>query len=303
MSNRYSIYSVALSSSHHLQQVDSWTIATAAQRATIIPGGLIDPAHIGIASATPTVSITTRDLTGIFAIASISAGVSLSSAAAFYMQTRQNNGTFVVDTDTNHCNVSSAAGFYYPTSITASQDSPDGAVCEGTYVPLWNGTTDPLVFNTGEISAALNLPAFSSRFFLGPVYHNDAQVAGVTSITVDPGIRYDARAFSGDPYPTVGSIMTREPKLTFTTVDMNAADALATLFGSAISTGLIFYLQKGVASGTRVAAATATHIKITAASGDWCMDDASIQQNDDGSVTFTAVPTTTLSLVMNSTIP
>jgi hypothetical protein len=113
-------------------------------------------------------------------------------------------------------------------------------------------------------------------------------------VTINTGIEYTARAFSGEPYPRIGSIVARNPSIQFTITEANAASALTMLFGSAISTGIVVYLQRGVTSGTRVAAATATHIKITAASGDWSLDEASVQGNDDGSLTFTATPTTTL---------
>jgi hypothetical protein len=303
MSNRYSLYSVQLNAALNLTQVDNWSIKPNQQRSTIIPGGSIDPAHIGIASAQPSITIGTRDFSALFASASISAGLNCSSSSTFIAQKRASGATFVAATTTEHITITCAKGFYYPTNITASQDDADGAMVEGEFIPLWNGSTDPVVINGDVAINSFSAPAFSSRYFLGPVYHGGAAVDGVTSVSVDPGIRYEAKAFSGSPYPTVGSIIAREPRLTFTVANIDAADELTSAFGSAISTGLIFYLQKGVASGTRVAAATETHVKITATSGDWSADDISISGNEDGSVTFSSVPTTALALVTNSAIP
>lgn len=303
MSNRYSLYSVLLNAAVDLTQVDSWSLKPNQQRANIIPGGSIDPAHIGIASAQPTISLTTRDFSTLFASASISAGLSCTESSTFIAQKRADGATFTAAATSGHITLTAAKGFYYPTTISASQDDTDGAQVEGDFIPLWNTTTDPVVLNADQAINAFSAPAFSSRYFLGPVYHAGSEIAGVTSISVDTGIRYEAKAFSGDPFPTVGSIITREPRLSITVADIDAADSLTTLFGSAITTGLIIYLQKGVTSGTRVAVSTEEHVKITAASGDWSLDDASISGNDDGSVTFSSVPTTTLALVTNSAIP
>ena len=303
MSNRYSLYSIKLNNALSLTQIDRWGIQPNTNRSTIIPGGAIDPAHIGVGSGQPSITFATRDFSALFASASISAGLSCAATSTFIAQKRTEGGTFDNTSGSTHLTLTCAKGFYYPTQITASQDDNDGAVVEGTFVPLWDGTNDPIALNADQAINSFSAPAFSSRYFLGPVYHAGAEVAGVTSITVDPGIRYEAKAFSGDPFPTHGAIYSREPSLSFTVVDVDAADSLTALFGSAISTGLIFYLQKGVASGTRVAVGTSQHVKITAASGDWNMDDMSIQGNDDGTVTFSGVPTTTLALVTNSAIP
>jgi hypothetical protein len=301
--SRFSIYTVTLNNTVPLPQVDGWTLNPGTRRSPVIPGGLVDPTHVGIAGAAPTITVTTRDLAAYIAGVSVSAGLSCTATSTFVYQERADGGTFVAAATNTHETLTCAKGFIYPTTLTASQDDNDGASLESTFVPLWNGTVQPVVWNTGQAISGITVPSFGSRFFLGPVYHAGAEVTGVTNVTIDFGIEYVAKGFSGSPYPTMGSIVTRQPSIRFTVAKVDAAAALTTIFGSAISTGIVVYLQKGVTSGTRVAAATAQHCKITAASGDWSLNEASVQNNEDGSVTFIATPTTTLAAVTNSAIP
>ena len=256
-----------------------------------------------LSGANPTISINTRDLLTFLGAVSISAGLSCTGTSTFVLQERSDGGTFLSSSTATHEKLTATKGFIYPTSISASQDGDDGAVCEANFVALWDGTNLPVVWNTASAINTLTAPSFVGRYFLGPVYHNGSQINGLTNVTINPGIEYTARAFSGEPYPKIGSIMARNPSIQFTVTEAAAASTLTMIHGSAISTSLAVYLQKGVASGTRVAAATAQHIKISAASGDWSLDEASAQQNDDGTLTFTATPTTTLAFSAASAIP
>lgn len=302
---RYSGYSATITwntipETQELTQLNNYEVVPGTRDSAITPSGAIDRAHIGVAGADSVIRVASRDFVSFFTNMNIATGLNLTGESTFRWQERQDGGTFL--TGTNHETDTVADGFLRPTQITASQDDDDGALLQCELTPLWNGSVDPIVHNSG-VALGGSAPAFVSRFFLGPVYHNGAEIAGVTNVSVDPGIIYQARAFSGDPYPRKGAIINRNPTLTFTVAEMNAAGAMASIFGSAISTGVIFYLQRGVANGTRVAAGTAQHVKITASAGKWNFDTAQVTQNDDGSLTFSAHPTTTLALVTNSTIP
>lgn len=300
---RYTLYTATLNSTLALVQMDGWSIKPGVQRATIIPGGLIDVAHVGIAGATPSVSLTTRDLSTFLTGVTISAGLACTASSTFVLQERLDGGTLNPVATTTHETVTAAKGFVYPTSISASQDGTDGATLEATFVPLWNGTLAPLVWNTGVAISTITVPSFVSRYFLGPVYHNGTAIAGVTSVSIDTGINFTPRAFSGEPYAKIGSIVTRTPSISITVTEAATAGTLTSLFGSAVNTSFAIYLQKGVASGTRVAAATAQHIKISTASGDWGADDIAVSGNDDGTMTLTVTPTAVLACSLVSAIP
>lgn len=284
----------------NLTQMDGFDVKGNSRKNAIIPGGAVDRAHIGIASAAPSATFNTRDLTTLFTDVSGSAGLAISGAATFRLQERSNSSTF--ETGATHETFTAASGFLYPTSISASQDGEDGASCSCEFVPHWDGSTNPFVHNTGVNFDAVNAPAFVSRFFLGPVYSNTTQIAGVVSINVDFGITYDARPFNGAPYASLGAIIKREPTLSITVAKIDTLSAL-TMFGNAVDTSFSIYLQKGVASGTRVAGATSTHCKISCTAGDMTNDSVSVTGNDDGTATLTVMPTTVVAVSVASAIP
>jgi hypothetical protein len=303
MTVRHSIYPcsfVHAGGTLNLAQMENFSISPNSQKSAIIPGGALDRAHIGIASAAPTATFGTRDLVTALTDISVTTGLGLTGAGTFRLQQRADNSTFL--TGLSHETFTATGGFLRPTQISASQDDNDGAMATFEFVPLWDGSANPFVHNTGVDFSTAPSPGFTSRFFLGPVYHNSAALDGITQISIDPGVNYVPRAFNGDPYARKGAIVTRTPTVTFTTANMAAGNALD-VFGSAISTSLDVYLQKGVASSTRVAAGSSVHVKISVAAGDWALDDASVQGNDDGTQSFTAMPTGAISISLASTIP
>lgn len=284
----------------NLTQMDSFDCQTGVQKAEIIPGGAVDRAHIGIASAQPKATFSTRDLATLFTDVSISAGLALTGTATFRLQEREDGSTF--GTGTTHETFVGQTGFLYPTQIQASQDGADGASATCEVVPLWDGSNAPWIHNTSVDFGAVSAPAFVSRFFLGPVYHNSGQLAGVKSVTVNTGINYDAQRFDGEPYARRGAIVARQPTITFTLAKVDAVQAL-NMFGAPVSSSFAVYFQKGVASGTRVAAATAQHCKISCTAGDITQDNVSVSGTDDGMVNVTVMPTGTLAVSVASAIP
>tara|TARA_Y100001963_G_scaffold99697_1_gene137242 strand:+ start:15953 stop:16813 length:861 start_codon:yes stop_codon:yes gene_type:complete len=284
-----------------LDQVDGVDPSTNATEAEIIPGGAVDRAHVGIGSASPTVGLRTRDLVTFFGTVSATAGLAVAGASTFYFQRRDDGGTF--KTGSSNHSYTSTNGFLRPTTITASQDDTDGAMLQSEFTPLWDGTTtEPLVHNASVDIDSEATPAFNSRFFLGPVYHNAAQLDGITSITVDYGINYVAEAFNGDAYAKTGAIVTRQPVFTFVTKDW-AVGAALDMFGRTVTSSLAIYLQKGLAGGTREPAASTVHCKIGCTAGYWRLDEASVQGTEDGQQTFSVRPTGTITTVTNSAIP
>jgi hypothetical protein len=300
---RFSLYTASFvhaGGTLDINQLESFSVEPTIQRAEVIPGGLNDRSAVLIASAQPRVRFATRDLATLMATVSISGGLALTGAATFRMQERTSGGTF--ETGATQETWAATGGFLYVDSFSASQDDVNGVIANCIFIPLWDGTNDPLIHNTGVDFTLVTAPAFVSNFYLGPIYHAGAALDGIQNVTVNAGVNYEAKAFNGDPYPRLGAIVTRQPTIQFTTAKVDAGGALA-IFGRAISTGVVVYFQKAVDSGTRVAAATSQHVKITAASGDWSHDDVSVTGNDDGTLTFMATPKSTLAISVASAIP
>lgn len=302
---RFSLYPASIihgsAQTMHLTQMSSMSITPNSTRTSIIPAGAVDPAAHLISHADPTIQYVTRDMNTILAQISLSAGLPLTGAATFRLQEREHLGTFTAAATATHETFSVGAGFTFINNISASQDAQEGASANLTMIPLWNGSVDPIVHNTG-VAINATAPAFVSQYFLGPVYHNSAALDGVISVSIDTGINFSARRVAGAAYATKGAIVSRNPRIQVTILKADEVAALS-VFGRALAGSFAVYLQAGVDSGTRTAAASSAHIKISCATGDWAHDDISANDNEDGTVTLTILPKSTLALATGNAIP
>lgn len=301
---RFSIFTASLTygsaQTLNLVQLESFSVKPQANKSSLIPGGLVDRAAVLVSHGTPQIGFTIRDLATLFGQVSLATGLATTGTSTFRMQERSDGSTF--ETGATHETWTTTGGFVIVDSLTANQDDANGAMATCTFVALWNGTTDPLVHNTGVNFSGVAAPAFGSQFFLGPVYHNSAALTGITSVTVNPGLSYEAKAFSGDPYPRRGVIVRREPTLSFTAAKIDTAGALD-MFGGNITNSIYFYFQRGVDAGERVAAASSVHCSVGCTSAHWSPDEVSVSGNDDGTVTVTIMPKVAISVSVASTIP
>ena len=304
MSTRHSLYPATFNDGgdNDLTQMNGFGIRPNSQVAAITPGGALDRAHVGLSSASPVCTFTTRVLAGFFGWdANIpTLGLNCTGGATFRLQRRADGGAFA--TGANHETYTSTQGFLRPVTLSCSQTDTDGAMLSCEYTPTWDGSTRPLVHNTTVDFTLAPAPAFSSRFFCGPVYHNAVQIPSIEGWSYDFGINYTPRAFDGNAFAKEGSIITRSPALTITTADQSVGAAIDA-FMSAVNTSFAAYLQKGASSTDRVAALTAQHVKVTISAGEWHLDEASVQGNEDGSASFMVTPTGTVAVVTNSAIP
>lgn len=283
-------------------QMESFSIEPQNQMSDVVVGGSVDrAAMISVATAAPRATLATRDLATLFATVSVTAGLNvISTGATFRAQQRSSNSTF--STGAVHETWSSTVGFLRPTAITATQEDQDGAICQLEYTALWDGSTLPFVANTNVDFDLLTDPAFSNRYFLGPFYLNAVKVEGVTSASFDPGINYVAKAYNGDAFPKLGAIVSRRPSLTVEVEDIESINGLG-LFGNA-ATNAVQYFQHAADNGTRVAAATTTHAKITLAAGDITAQSITISgPEEDGSGTIVVMGEGTAAIATNSAIP
>lgn len=286
----------------NLQQMQNFTITPNATIDRFFAPGAVDPkAHV-LAYADAAISFGTQDLATYWGIVSPTVGVALTGAGATFRLQERSTLDGVWETSTTHETFTCAKGLIVPMSLSAQQDSNTGCVLQSTLFTLHDGSTDPIVHNTGVDFATAPAPAFTSEFFLGPVYHNSSEITGITGVEIDFGIKFVPVRTSGQVHATLGAIVQRAPVIKFTTLK---ADATATIniFLRALSGVLAVYLWKGSDAGSRVAVGTGAHNKISCATGVWSDENISVSDNNDGTVAITVMPTGTLSNSIVSTIP
>jgi hypothetical protein len=285
--DRYSIYPCRIGDIE-LTQIHDVRISPNSNKSEITPGGGIDRQHIATAHSEPTVKILTSDFETVFANVDIGTGYcsntdsAETAASIFQFQRREDCGTFDGAGNATHQVATGQKGFTACESIHAEQDSLEGAQIDLNHWALSeDGYIEPLEFS----KIALELTTtFVSLYHLGPVYLNAVQWLGVQNITVRPGIVYQEKRMSGNPFAQIGSIVARNPEILirFNDLDTNFTGGnLSNLFHNANNETLHIYLWHSLHGGSRSPLANNVHVHISANYSEMTPDTVSVARIDD----------------------
>lgn len=309
--SRYGIYPASFvhaGGTLNLRQLRGQSIRKNGAFASIRPGGSLDNgAHI-LSTANPTAGFATRDLSRVFADGSggvsLTTGLYCSGGHTMRWQKRATGGAF--DTGSVHTTQTTSKGFLNPIQIEADVDSQVGAECTLEYTPLSTDGANPITIANSQAISGVT-PLFNSVYYAGGVYLGGSQLTGMIRQRALPGIAFSARRADGGVFPRndCSAILARDPalQLDFLNVGMIVSD-ITSFFAAALGSAIAMYFQLGsVGNEGRVAAGSASHMKITASAGTWGAEDISVSGEDDAVVTVTIMPSAPLSLSMSSTIP
>lgn len=296
-------FSTSAPATVQVDQLMAWDLSTNNTRSIKRPMGSLDPVAHVVARAQPQFGMRTGDVATILDSISIINGQQFDGPSVFRLQERADGGAFL--TGATHPTYRTQNGFAYINSITASQDSPDGAIVELTFLPLWNGT-DPIIESVpSEDLASAPSPAFNTCHMFYAPKMNGSFIPGVIDITCNAGLTYQAAPALAGAFDTLGSITAREPTFTFRALKIDE-------FNSFISTGGLvgstfeMLLQKSDPANTngdgRVALATAEHIKISCTAGDVDIQSISVEGTQDAVAEVTIMVEGTLSVSTSSVI-
>jgi hypothetical protein len=162
-----------------------------------------------------------------------------------------------------HMRMRVSEGILVPRAINASQG---GIATMGLeLLPTWDGTRDPIVLSTS--AALVGTPSVGEAFTVGPAIINGAQIAGVESLTVDPGITVMPLGGDGGVWPTFICIQSRQPSIRVNVIDASVLSTFG-IYGTVQgATDSVFYLRKKLEGSTNTADATAEHISFSVAEG------------------------------------
>jgi hypothetical protein len=160
-----------------------------------------------------------------------------------------------------HFKTTISKGIVIPKSIkcTQGQRATMDIECHGIY----DGTNQPFIYTD---SVSIVTPEITELFTIGKVMINGTELSGVTSISVDFGIQLQIESATGQPYPTFVGIKTRAPRIDVTTKTLPSLNTFGLAGTAQGSSSTCVYFQKMANNGTRVAAATAQHIKLSLSS-------------------------------------
>ena len=217
--------------------------------------GRLDPLDYAHGNRLAEGGFDTYDLKSVFDTLSISLidGLAANSAnTVFQCQRHSAGGGF--QSGSNHFTITTPRAYVWIESITVSADNNQPAMAKLRAHLLRNGSTDP-----GAIAESASLTgtiALANKYFLGPVYIDDAQVEGVKSVEIRTGIEAPPSHVDGNIFATLdGTAQIRrklEVAVEFEELGQLAAQGLGLSENSDGSRpALDVYLWHGAAGGGR----------------------------------------------------
>lgn len=261
--NRFTLYAVSVAGTLIKgitdQRIDPGIVA----RATAADG-LADPTYAHVPVQDPTIAFTTHQLKDVLDACGISGLAISATPVILYLQKLGDLG--IRAAGATHLKLTVARGLLVPRTLSARRGGVPATI-EYALTPVWNGTVDPIV---AAVSQALaGTPGMDQAYTVGPVRINSGSVAidNTQDITVDFGIQVSVGRKDGEVFARDAAIMSRRPTIRVTSLD---AEILSTFGPSGAKQGATdseVWLQKIDRLGTRVAAATAEHIKFAVDDG------------------------------------
>lgn len=300
-----------------INQVESYGADDGISMLEETTGSETDRAFTAIREGNPTIPLSTTDLSLLTTIGF--GGVPLASggthdALTLWGRESAEGALPTAIATTNHIKCLVSNGLLVPVSISGSHNQ--AARLSLMVHPILGSDTnagaEPMVFSTGNAitagagqTANIYAPALV-RFTTGassPAV-SPRLVTGLQSIGVDFGIGVNKESTDSEVFPTFVSILSRMPKIEFSTKD----PALRAEIGSGVALATwAVYFQQFATNGQRVLKATATHIKVSGTLGMINPGGTRFQHKQTASSTFSITPVldtgTIITVSVTSAVP
>jgi len=220
-------------------------------------GGQIDSTGVATLLSDQRLTFSTTDIKALLDVAGIN-GKKLVTPndflAAFWQQYDQGG---LIKAGSTHLKILINEGLLIPRIISVTQGAEASIDCEA--IPTFDGTNDPLVVSDSQ--ALVTRVNASQLWTLGKATINSVDIE-IQSLNIDFGIQEKVVGADGDVFNTFVAIDKRDPSITFDSFDISKLTSFVHQ-GSDPGGTFVCYLRKLKAGGTRVADATAEHIKFT----------------------------------------
>lgn len=248
----FTLYAAQLGSTF-LDQIERQSYSAGIEEMIIRANGAVSPQFAAIAHQSPKIDLTTTNL-----VAGLSAGTggwtaSGSNPASFYWRQYVNLGT--LSTGATATKLSMTQGLIVPTRLSADQK---GAKLDISAIPVWDGTNLPFTATANQTPSGT--AQVNNVFVAGPIALAGTELNGIQSIDIDFGNKPLLLGSNGIAFDNFGAIQIRQPSVTVKTTDLSA---LASIGTTAEGAAFSLYFVAVSAYGTRIAAATASHVKLT----------------------------------------
>lgn len=271
--------------SNLIRQCQNVAFANGLQTFGARTSGGIDPSALFVLSAEPRVTLETFDLATLITAFGTAGWASIASGTiSVPFQERTLGATYGGDGTNNRLNGTNGTG--HITSFTGSQDAEGSSAGLEFIFRSSDGFTAPVSATSDQNIAAT---AFVGQYAMGPVVVTldggmAAQLVGVVSHTVRPGVTLLTERVDGAPYTNRIFVQQRDPMMEITFVDMDTLASYTPLF--AALDAIICYHRKRADGSTFVSDATSGHVALSFADALMSTDSISHQQNANGTATL-----------------
>lgn len=252
-----------------IDQITDYAVDPAIQEILAAGDGQVDPTFVATMAQSPRIRFSSSALATILAEASSAFalnGLKIDADGShdgceFWFQKVAEGGTR--SAGSTHIKLTIKEGLLLPRAINASQ----GGVATMTLEALatYDGTNNPIVVAANQ--ALVGSPGVSELFTLGPVSINGTALNAIQNCAIDLGIQEIVASGDGQTWPTFAGIMSRAPLITLTTLEAISLSTFGLAGTAQTASDSVIYLRKIAEGGTRVADATAEHIKFTVDEG------------------------------------
>jgi len=262
-----------------IPQIRSRELNPGIERLLVIGDGKINPEFYGLMARNPMIKCSTLAINAAMTAIGQKMYSFSGAATTAYMAKLVNGGGYA---GSGHAKMNGSYGVIIPRKLSVRHNKE--ATFDFDLCWLSNdGITDGFSYTNSAVSLP-SLAVASEVFTLGPVKINGTAISGLTGWDYDFGIQERIEGSGGEVWPTFGGYVSQSPKISVTSKDAQLYDRVAMSGTAQGGTASTFYLQKVTSTG-RVAAGTASHIKMSMTAGQF--EPGGQRESDDGETEFT----------------
>lgn len=156
-------------------------------------------------------------------------------------------------------------------------------------IPLYDGSNNPIVSSSQSVAGTEQA---AQNYMLGPVKLDTTAIDGVVDVSVDMGLNLLRKGDASEPWDRSVYLLTASPVIRIRTTNHALMTTYGPLTPTALSgAGLTIYFRQKSSGAINTADGTATHTKIVAATGVFCVEESSGSNNGPPTVTLMVYPT------------
>ena len=270
-------------------------------------GSQTDREFVAERNAAPVVAISTSDLTFLSTCGMLGLPVTADIAKpgiTVYARELLSGSVPTAIATADHLTMVVSDGLLVPTGVRAGHNTV-ARLSLMLHSILGAGVSSqvaPMIVNSAQ-TIATGAGQIANVFCAGPVKYTisggSSRLVEISDLSVNFGLQVIKEGDSSSPYPTRVCIIARNPKIEFSTEDIELASEVGEFLSVSAFAG---YFRKLSANGSRVAAGTASHVGMAGIAGVITPGAVGLRHKQSGAAAFTYTPVLSSTTLMTITV-